>query len=234
MTPQQTAILIFAQSAKRDSLTKGIMRGEQLFDQLTREAVEKAEASGLPFFHIGEQHQHGEHFGLRLANAIQCIFDKGYEKLIIIGNDSPDLQAASLTKAAGIVEEGIPVLGPSMDGGVYLLGLHQSDFQFEAFVKLPWNKGNLRSAMVTWLQELGANPYSLDPLMELDSEWDLKVWFNLNTRSGRRLLSLLSQAITRVSLAFSTEKLHLQEILFSIFRNKGSPDLLRFALVYLR
>ena len=231
MRPPDTAILVFAQSAKKDSLNKGVLKGELLFDQLTQEAIQKAKRSGLPYFHIGEQQQVGAHFGIRLANAMQGIYEKGYKKIIVIGNDSPDLKTATLVQAANIIGEGNPVLGPSKDGGVYLIGLDQSDFHFEAFVSLPWNQGNLRTAMISRLKEGSASPYSLNPLMELDTEWDLKVWLKLNTQTGRRLLKLLLLILTRFFSAVSAVILYFQEIYFRIFRNKGSPDLLRLTFV---
>ncbi|WP_445383529.1 DUF2064 domain-containing protein [Robiginitalea sp. IMCC43444] len=231
MRPPDTAILVFAQSAKKDSLDKGVLKGELLFDQLTQEAIQKAKRSGLPYFHIGEQQQVGAHFGIRLTNAMQGIYEKGYKKLIVIGNDSPDLKTATLIQAANMVDAGKPVLGPSNDGGVYLIGLDRSDFHFEAFIKLPWNLGSLRTAMTSWLNTLSAEPYNLTPLMELDSEWDFKVWLKLNTQSGRRLLKLFLLILTHFATAVSAVILFLRKIYFRIFRNKGSPDLLRISFV---
>jgi len=49
---------------------------------------------------------------------------RGYETVCIIGSDSPDLPRALVLKSFQIHEEGKAdiVLGPSIDGGYYLVG----------------------------------------------------------------------------------------------------------------
>lgn len=67
--------------------------------------------------------QEGEDLGERMRNAFQEAFDKGFERVIIIGSDLFDLQTEDLEKAFNALQEKDFVIGPAADGGYYLLGL---------------------------------------------------------------------------------------------------------------
>jgi len=61
--------------------------------------------------------------GERMQNAFQAGFDKGYEKIIIIGSDLYDVETKDLEVAFGILNTNEAVIGPATDGGFYLLGM---------------------------------------------------------------------------------------------------------------
>lgn len=61
--------------------------------------------------------------GERLARVTEACFERGAEKLVIIGTDSPTLGPRHFLKALSALEEHDVVLGPSFDGGYYLIGL---------------------------------------------------------------------------------------------------------------
>lgn len=67
--------------------------------------------------------QDGKDLGERMHNAFIEGFEKGYEKIIIIGSDIYDLEESDLNKAFEALEEAEYVLGPAQDGGYYLLGM---------------------------------------------------------------------------------------------------------------
>ena len=67
------------------------------------------------------------------------MFDRGYENVIAIGNDCPELNLRDITNAAALLERNSPVLGPARDGGVYLLGLTKVWFDPVAFQNISWN-----------------------------------------------------------------------------------------------
>ena len=116
MKPSSKAILVFAQSASRDALDKKLPGGECIFDHLTRQTIHKAKRTGLPVFHFDEEMQEGTSFGERLSGAMKSLFDKGFESLVVIGNDSPDLSTSVLRKAVSAFDRKKAVLGPSDDG----------------------------------------------------------------------------------------------------------------------
>ena len=61
--------------------------------------------------------------GERMQHAFQAGFDKGYEKIIIIGSDLYDIETKDLEVAFGILNTNEAVIGPATDGGFYLLGM---------------------------------------------------------------------------------------------------------------
>lgn len=61
--------------------------------------------------------------GDRMQLAFQAGFDKGYEKIIIIGSDLYDIETKDLEVAFGILNTKEAVIGPATDGGFYLLGM---------------------------------------------------------------------------------------------------------------
>ncbi len=106
--------------------------------QFIRHTHRVAVTSGLPILVISECHQHGSTFGERLADAFQQIFDRGFERVIAIGNDCPTLTAADLRVAAQKLDTANAVFGPAADGGAYLVGLRRDAFEPEAFAALDW------------------------------------------------------------------------------------------------
>lgn len=65
--------------------------------------------------------------GVRLSQISFELF-KEFEKIIIIGSDSPTLQLQHFIDADACLESADIVLGPSFDGGYYLIGLNRSGF----------------------------------------------------------------------------------------------------------
>lgn len=67
--------------------------------------------------------QEGRSLGERLIHAFGLAFGRGSQHVVIIGSDSPDLPAAYIDHAFGALDDSDVVLGPSTDGGYYLIGL---------------------------------------------------------------------------------------------------------------
>lgn len=67
--------------------------------------------------------QEGNDLGARMQHAFQQGFKDGFEKIIIIGSDLYDIQTGDLEDAFIALESNDFVVGPSEDGGYYLLGM---------------------------------------------------------------------------------------------------------------
>lgn len=67
--------------------------------------------------------QSGTNLGERMKNAFLELFDLGYEKVVIIGSDLLDLSQHHLDNAFEQLNHHDLVIGPSVDGGYYLLGM---------------------------------------------------------------------------------------------------------------
>ncbi|TLP80774.1 DUF2064 domain-containing protein [Maribacter sp. ACAM166] len=173
-----TAILVFTNSAKEELVNKSIPKGEQLFNTLTKTTLLKAKNTGLPIFHFTEKDQVGFTFGERFANAIATVFEKGFDNIITIGNDTPQLRTQHLKKAALQLALGKTVIGPAVDGGIYLLGLQKVNFNIHAFKNLPWQRFSLFNCISTWFQRESSEIIKLPVFQDLDNEKDLKSLLN--------------------------------------------------------
>ncbi|WP_373519897.1 DUF2064 domain-containing protein [Pricia sp.] len=169
-----TALLIFSLSARREADRKGLFgigkkrSVNELFDILIGRTREMAAASGVDAFIIDEGKQHGRTFGERYANAFQQIFDQGYTKVISIGNDAPDLTAETLRTAIDQIQQNDLVVGPSTDGGVYLLGLSRSLFDTDEFLNLPWLQDSLYDTLSQGAYWQQGGSFSLHWLSDID------------------------------------------------------------------
>jgi len=85
-----------------------------------------------PGFHLFPQR--GELLGERLIFALEDLFQLGFESACLLNSDSPTVPSQNFTEAVAILAqpEDTVVLGPTLDGGYYLIGvkrLHRSLFE---------------------------------------------------------------------------------------------------------
>ncbi len=74
-------------------------------------------------FDIKPFNQKGEDLGKRMENAFLYLRGEGHKEIVIIGSDSPTLPAEILNEAFQRLKKDELVIGPSLDGGYYLIGL---------------------------------------------------------------------------------------------------------------
>lgn len=67
--------------------------------------------------------QGGGDLGARLARAFNKLGAEGYDRVVVIGSDSPTLPRRRLQSAFAALDRAEAVLGPARDGGYYLIGL---------------------------------------------------------------------------------------------------------------
>ena len=75
--------------------------------------------------------------GLRMKNAFQDAFSKGYKRVVLIGSDIPDVNAEIINEAFTKLNKKKAVFGPSEDGGYYLVGL--SEMNESIFENIEWS-----------------------------------------------------------------------------------------------
>jgi len=95
-------------------------------------------------------HQSGEDLGERMANTFSWCFLQGYQKAILIGSDLPDLDQSTILNGFDVLRNKDVVLGPSTDGGYYLIGMKKE--QPDLFSNMAWSTSTVldetRSRMV--------------------------------------------------------------------------------------
>lgn len=71
--------------------------------------------------------QIGEDLGERMYNAISRVAALGYKKVVLIGSDIPQLKDEDLISSFNILDNQDMVLGPTYDGGYYLIGMKKAN-----------------------------------------------------------------------------------------------------------
>jgi uncharacterized protein len=98
--------------------------------------------------------------GMKMQQAFEQSFEKGYEKVVIIGSDLYDITPEIIENAFENLNTNDVVLGPAKDGGYYLLGMksiHKPIFQHKKWgtaTVLKETLGDLTDKKVFLLEEL--------------------------------------------------------------------------------
>lgn len=220
---KKTAILLFAISAEEELRRKSIRDGKVLFSALTERILKEVRKTGLPYFHFTENEQEGHSFGERFANAIESVFELGFDCLVTIGNDSPQLHHGHLRTAIDALHDGKSVLGPSVDGGFYLMALHKTNFSKAHFVSLPWQTNCILHETKAYFTGLGQEILTLQALIDIDHVAQIKPLLNHISVLGGQLLSLLTRFYAKSKSIISESEIIYAPILSTTPHNKGSP-----------
>lgn len=109
--------------------------------------------------------------GEKMARAFKDLFDEGYKQLIIIGSDCLELTSGILEDAFGSLGQSDVVIGPSTDGGYYLLGMNR--LIPELFINKQWSSSSVMEDTLADLAVLNISYTQLIPLTDIDEEKDL-------------------------------------------------------------
>lgn len=80
--------------------------------------------------------------GGRMAQMAKWSFAAGAERTAIIGSDSPSLPVEKIDAALEMLAEREVVIGPSTDGGYYLIGLQAGEWG-DLFTGVEWSTGRV-------------------------------------------------------------------------------------------
>ena len=116
--------------------------------------------------------QHGADLGQRMLNAFIELFEKGYERVLIIGSDCLELDSTMISQAFNVLDEKDIVIGPSSDGGYYLLGMNAPPRAL-LFENKNWSTDNVLKDTTKDLADAGLSFELLTELSDIDEEKDL-------------------------------------------------------------
>ncbi len=204
---KKIAIIFFSLEAKKEARFKkfsnsGNSINENISSSLISETRETLKSTGLPFFHYHQANQIGNTFGEKLANAYQEVFDLGYEFIISIGNDSPEINQLDWTNIAEKLQNGESVIGPNLRGGTYLIGINKSQFYKSSFASLPWQSGKLFKALVNYCESAAPSTNILEKIRDINTIHDLKLLVKNNHafKSISKIVQLILSAKILVNL----------------------------------
>lgn len=114
--------------------------------------------------------QTGTDLGLRMHNAFSELFGMGYENIIIIGSDLLDLNQNIIEEAFQKLSQHDIVIGPSKDGGYYLLGMNK--MHESVFNNKTWGTETVLEDTLNDLQNVDVE--LLEELNDIDTFEDMK------------------------------------------------------------
>ncbi len=189
------ALLVFSNTVIKDSrekeLSSNLRVNMAVHKQLFAKTIATARKSKLPYFVLTNHNQKGITFGERISNAIQEVYDKGYQKVIVIGGDTPDLNNHIISDAQLQLKNHTLVFGPSVDGGVFLIGIDRNVFNKEKFQELDWRKQSLQYSIQQFCNEIQQDVVWLNELQDIDSKHDLIYFLNMTNLSFFKIRLLL-------------------------------------------
>ncbi len=85
--------------------------------------------------------QRGDDIGARMKNGLSDVFDIGYKSVLLMGSDIPEVKSSDITDAFSQLQSCDTVIGPSQDGGYYLIGMN--DIKPELFTQSSYGHGKV-------------------------------------------------------------------------------------------
>jgi rSAM/selenodomain-associated transferase 1 len=188
----KTTVLVFAKAPIKGEVktrlgkTIGMKASCWVYEKLLKHTFKILDKSKLPYVLFENQTdatlhaifnssksnrlQEGEHLGNKMENAFQWAFDQGYEKVLLIGTDLWSLHEDTLIEAKQALDQNAFVIGPSYDGGYYLLGMNQMNLKI--FKDVSWSTSQVFRDTLLNVSE--SSIYFLDIANDIDDFEDLK------------------------------------------------------------
>lgn len=135
-------------------------------------------------------------FGSRLRMAMASIPTSPDSPLILVGTDIPDLgyrQIKATIKSLEVHANRV-VVGPSPDGGLYLLAASRP--LDDLLSEIPWQRPDTRRHLLAALRAHGFEVVELEPLQDLDEPSDLEAW--LAAKPGTEIFASLRRRLRRL------------------------------------
>ncbi len=108
--------------------------------------------------------------GQRMFRAArECFNTSTTHKLIFLGADCLSIDEEALLEASSALDTSEVVLGPSTDGGYYLLGIKEPEASL--FENIPWSSARVLSETMVRIQSLETSYQLLDERVDID-DWE--------------------------------------------------------------
>jgi len=113
-------------------------------------------------------------FGACLSSSIEQMLDRGHPAAVVLNSDSPTLPTALLTRTASLLAQpgDRAVLGPSTDGGYYLLGVKRCHSRL--FEDIAWSTERVAGQTLQRAEEIGLPMHVLPAWYDVDDLESLK------------------------------------------------------------
>ncbi len=124
------------------------------------------------------EQQQGADLGRRMQHAFSVLFGQGYEKICIIGSDCMTLCEGDVEEAFAALDEHDVVIGPSADGGYYLLGMKKMNEAL--FENKAWSTDDVLRSTIQDIRTAGCSYHLLRVQSDIDTEDDWRQYLAMS------------------------------------------------------
>jgi rSAM/selenodomain-associated transferase 1 len=116
--------------------------------------------------------QSGDDLGARMAAAFARVFERGAERVAIIGTDAPGVSRRTVVGSLDALDQADVVLGPAEDGGYYLMALGRPHPHL--FEGVRWSTPAVLQETLSRAAAAGLRARTLPRLGDIDTPDDLR------------------------------------------------------------
>jgi len=221
--PKKSALVVFAREPKEGKVKTRFLRElspqtvTRIYEAFIRDVLKVARqancdqrflyyagaGSSIPFLRRFEKkfllkRQVGEDLGVRMHRAFSYCQRRRFDKTVIIGTDCLTLTAHDIETALRKLSRYDCVLGPSKDGGYYLIGLKDADKRI--FENIKWGTSSVLKATLKRIQKLNKKTYLLREREDMDTAEQLRK-FPKNVKAAKTS-PYTQKALRNLSLPF--------------------------------
>lgn len=223
-----TAIIFFTSSASREAAEKSFLKtslksNKTIAANLIGHSLATIKKTTFPFYIFDEKKQAGNTFNEKLLSAIAYGFDKGHDKLIVIGNDCPQLTAKDILIADEKLNNNDFIIGPTYTGGLYFIGLTKNvDYQ-NFITSIEWQTGTVVERAISFLHDFEVDYYLLSTLSDFNDINDY-IFLKLRLAVYNKFLKVIKCIIASyTSLFYLSPVTIIQCIQLSAKQLRGPP-----------
>jgi rSAM/selenodomain-associated transferase 1 len=163
----------------------------------------RADVAGWLGHNLSLRPQQGRNLGERMATAFYETFAQGFQQVLLLGTDFPDLPDSFVDEAFKHLPHHDAVIGPAVDGGYYLIGFNSHTFLAEIFDDMPWGTADVYQRTLTVFSIKGCKIHVLPKWCDIDTYQDLERFIKTNLRHQTTALNTVAYLS---SIGFGSEK----------------------------
>ncbi len=137
--------------------------------------------------------QEGIDLGEKMHASFLRAFNGGSQRVVLIGTDCPGITTAILRQAFSALKGCDCAIGPSADGGYYLIGLKGPIP--DIFRSIPWGTGTVLKHTYEIIKGIGLQVVLLGRLSDIDRPEDLSSWHEAAKARSLPMISVIIPAI---------------------------------------
>ena len=116
--------------------------------------------------------QEGKDLGQRMQNCFYDAFELDFDKMILIGSDTPDITDQIISQGFAELDKHDIIIGPAQDGGFYLIGMKKPHENL--LNKRAYGHEEVLNELLDEIENRNLSVFKLPTLIDIDVKDDLK------------------------------------------------------------